>query len=72
MLYSKEQNINYSRIHVPLCRLLYLYYCVVRRNVTSFSSANLPKSSVTGTIRALYKPAYYLLRLGGVVLNAIL
>jgi hypothetical protein len=36
---------NYSRIHVSLCRLLYFYY-VVRQNVTR-DSANILKCSVT-------------------------
>jgi hypothetical protein len=65
----REQFINYSHI-ISLYRLLYLYDYMVRRNVIRFASASLPKSSVT--IHALFKPTYYILRLGTVVINVIL
>jgi hypothetical protein len=51
----RKEMINYSRIHASLYRILHYYY-VVRRNVTHFTSENLPKCSVT--IRELCKPAY--------------
>jgi hypothetical protein len=42
----RNEIVNYVHMHIYLCRLLYFYYYVTHRNVSRFTSANLPLPSL--------------------------